>query len=138
MGRAYQPAAWADAEGVSIGLRALSQVLTSYASSESGDQDVWPSPETVAKRLGICARYLQDFSKEGEAVGWWTRIYRRTHTGGMMLTWRLHFPVITTDRTPAEPERNYNAAGDYHSGMPDGTPAVPGRNPDGTRVPTEW
>lgn len=133
MGRAYQPAAWAEAEGVSLGLRALSQVLSSYADRESGDQDVWPAPETVAKRLGITARYVQDFSKEGEDKGWWTRIYQRTHTGGRLLTWRLHFPVITPSGTRTEPERNDSSVGCNDSG----SQAEPERNPSGTQAEPE-
>jgi hypothetical protein len=137
MGRAYLPEEWVRNPKASMPVKALGAVLSSYASSESGDQDVWPSPETVAVALGISARHVQNLSAEGEALAWWTRIHERTRTGGVMLTWRLHFPEITTNRSPTEHERNSGSVGDNHYSFPNGSRTEAQQKPNGSRTEAE-
>lgn len=137
MGRSYLPEEWARNSNASMPVKALACVLSSYANGDCGNQDVWPSPETVAGHLGVTARHVQNLSAEGESLAWWTRIHERNRNGGVMLTWRLHFPEFSTNRTPTELERNYSSLGENHCSLPNGSPTEAQQNPNGSRTEAE-
>lgn len=109
MGRSYLPEAWQRDANVSPAARCLMGVLSSYATSESGDQDVWPSPTTVAKDLGMGQRHIRRLGDELENAGWLTRIYEKSVRGGTDLTWRIHFPVISRTGYGADTERTHKS-----------------------------
>ena len=119
MGRAYLPEDWIRNQSVSPQARCLAALLSSYANGEYGDQDVWPSPDTLAKSLGMSTRNLTRLGDEGQAAGWWTRLYERNFRGGTELTWRLHFPAFTPSGHGTDTERTPVSAGRYE-GTKDG------------------
>lgn len=141
MGRAYLPEDWIRDQSASAQVRCLAALLSSYAEGESGDQDVWPSPTTLATAMGMSTRNLTRLGDEGQAKGWWTRIYERNFRGGTELTWRLHFPVFSptshgtaTETTPVSVGQNHSlfpadteTTGNGHGADTERTPVSAGR-----------
>ena len=136
MGRAYLPEDWIRNQSVSPQARCLAALLSSYANGEYGDQDVWPSPDTLAKSLGMSTRNLTRLGDEGQAAGWWTRLYERNFRGGTELTWRLHFPAFTPSGHGTDTEATSVSVGRNHSAKPaDTEQTASGHGTDTERTP---
>jgi hypothetical protein len=70
----------------------------------------------------MSGRNLTRLGDEGEAAGWWTRIYERNFRGGTELTWRLHFPEISPTRHGDDTEATDLSGGQNHSTKAETTP----------------
>jgi hypothetical protein len=134
MGRSYLPESWVRNPTVKPQAKGLACVLASYADTQFGDCDVWPSIKTLTATLNVTARYITELGDAGEAAGWWTRIYERTHTGGVKLTWRLHYPEFQAQESPSEPGTNHSSDRVLLGAIVGESRTEPQTNPNGTRT----
>jgi len=82
--------------------------------------------------MGMSGRNLTRLGDEGEAAGWWTRIYERNFRGGTELTWRLHFPEISPTRHGDDTEATDLSGGQNHSTKAEATPRRHGSDTEAT------
>lgn len=88
--------------------------------------------------MGMSARTVRDAAAEGEKLGWWTRIHERTRSGGIMLTFRLHFPEFAGADSPVEADWQPVANGVPVGAIIDKSPVEAERKPSGSPVEAQW